>query len=86
MAQQLKSCYLSTSPVPRGKPDRYLWGGLLHVEGWQLQPSPPDFEARETICDGILECGEAKGCRLQIAIKQKLSGAQYRYVEDEIPN
>jgi hypothetical protein len=46
----------------------------------------PDFEARETICVGMLECGEAKGCWLQIAMKQKLSGAQYRYVEDEIPN
>ncbi|ENH62414.1 hypothetical protein FOC1_g10012647 [Fusarium oxysporum f. sp. cubense race 1] len=45
-----------------------------------------DFEARETICVGMLECGEAMGCWLQIAMKQKLSGAQYRYVEDEIPN
>ncbi len=49
-------------------------------------PPPPEFEAREATCVGMLECGEAKGCRLQIAMKQKLSGAQYRYVEDEIPN
>jgi len=88
MTQQLKPCYLSTSPVryPDGSLTDTCGGVFCTSRAGSCSHITRDFEARETSCVGMLECGEAKGCRLQIAMKQKLSGAQYRYVEDEIPN